>query len=298
MTEYPPTRVYRTRAKDVRVLSPHFTRVTLTDPSLAHFGTGGLDQRIKLLLPAADGTLPEDIGLFDLPVAEWYPAWRALPGERRGAMRTYTVRGIRPEAHEIDVDFVLHGTDGPASAWASAARPGDELVVLGPDARSARQGGGIEWKPGDASAVLLAGDETAAPAICSILESLEADRTGHAFIEVPHEDDRLPVAAPAGVQVTWLPRGDAPHGAPLETAVRAWGADHRGGAGADLPDPDADALLWEVPVAAADGGLYAWLAGEAGVITGLRRHLVRDLGFDRRSVAFMGYWRRGRSEAN
>ena len=28
----------------------------------------------------------------------------------------------------------------------------------------------------------------------------------------------------------------------------------------------------------------------------LRRHLVSDLGIDRRSVAFMGYWRRGKAE--
>ena len=42
---------------------------------------------------------------------------------------------------------------------------------------------------------------------------------------------------------------------------------------------------------------YAWLAGEAGVIKTLRRHLVVDLGWDRRAVAFMGYWRRpGRGE--
>jgi NADPH-dependent ferric siderophore reductase len=48
---------------------------------------------------------------------------------------------------------------------------------------------------------------------------------------------------------------------------------------------------------AASGSCYAWLAGEASTITALRRHLVRDLGIDRRSIAFMGYWRRGRAEA-
>jgi NADPH-dependent ferric siderophore reductase len=39
--------------------------------------------------------------------------------------------------------------------------------------------------------------------------------------------------------------------------------------------------------------LYAWIAGEAGVVTALRRHVVREVGMDRREVAFMGYWRRG-----
>ena len=71
---------------------------------------------------------------------------------------------------------------------------------------------------------------------------------------------------------------------------------------ADLSDVDVDTdLLWEVPtpaVAAAYDGLYAWLAGEAGVVKTLRRHLVQELGIDRRAVAFMGYWRLGRAEAN
>jgi NADPH-dependent ferric siderophore reductase len=40
-------------------------------------------------------------------------------------------------------------------------------------------------------------------------------------------------------------------------------------------------------------GLYAWIAGESKVVTGLRRLLVKELGMDRRQVAFMGYWRRG-----
>jgi len=63
---------------------------------------------------------------------------------------------------------------------------------------------------------------------------------------------------------------------------------------ADAEDVDPDALVWEVPDAAAGGPAYAWLAGEAGVVTRLRRHLLREAGSDRRSVAFMGYWRQGR----
>jgi NADPH-dependent ferric siderophore reductase len=47
--------------------------------------------------------------------------------------------------------------------------------------------------------------------------------------------------------------------------------------------------------------IYVWLAGEAGVVERLRRHLVSErgpdrTGPDRKSVAFMGYWREGRAE--
>ena len=64
-------------------------------------------------------------------------------------------------------------------------------------------------------------------------------------------------------------------------------------------DRDDEYELWDVPPeAAAVDGVYAWVAGEAGVVKELRRFLVRDVGVDRRAVAFMGYWRHGRSEAS
>ena len=77
------------------------------------------------------------------------------------------------------------------------------------------------------------------------------------------------------------------------------------GGNAELNEVDVDAeILWEVPdtapadANAAHATLYAWLAGEAGVIKTLRRFLVSETGIDQRQVAFMGYWRAGRSEAN
>ncbi len=211
-------------------------------------------------------------------------------------------------AGEIDIDFVLHGTEGPASAWASAAQIGDPLCVVGPDSRADQQGGGIEWRPGAATSVLIAGDETATPAICSVVESLPADAMGEVCVEVPTEADALALAAPAGVNVRWLARGGRAHGVRLSAAVHEWGlrraaAQQDPAAVAAAPiatpedEPTTEDILWEVPDAV-DGGEYAWLAGEAGTITALRRHLVRDLGIDRRSVAFMGYWREGRAEAS
>ncbi|WP_295014088.1 siderophore-interacting protein [uncultured Microbacterium sp.] len=292
-----PYRTFRTAVARLERLSPHFLRITLTGPDLVHFGTDGLDQRIKLVLPLADGSFT-DVGQFDeeTGMMQWWRRWRELPDEKRNPIRTYTVRAVRQEAREIDVDFVLHGTEGPASAWASAATPGSPLVVVGPDAR-AEETGGLEWNPGDAGSVLIAGDETAVPAICAIVETLPAHVTGAVYIEVPTEADVLPLTGPAGVEVTWLARGGTAHGLRLSAAVHAWGEQRSTAASTqDLPDPSEEEVLWEVPEHT-EGSHYAWLAGEAGTITALRRHLVRTLGIDRRSVAFMGYWRRGRAEA-
>ncbi|KGM08634.1 FAD-binding protein, partial [Cellulomonas bogoriensis 69B4 = DSM 16987] len=151
----------------------------------------------------------------------------------------------------------------------------------------------------------LAGDETAAPAICSILERLPDGARAHAYVEVPTAHDVLDVELPDGAQLTWLPRHrpghqDAPHGAVLHQAVattarRLARATVAGVAPQDV-DVD-DAVLWDVPgEASAPDGLYSWIAGEATVVRDLRRHLVGEVGLDRRSVAFMGYWRAGRAE--
>src|SRR5690606_3619101 len=234
---------------------------TLAGDDLTHFGTDGLDQRIKLIIPLADGTVT-DVGQFDesQSMVEWYRRWRELPDDRRNPIRTYSIRSRRPVEREIDIDFALHGTDGPASAWAMAACVGDPLFVVGPDSRSEEPAGGIEWKPGEATSVLIAGDETAAPAICSIVESLPSHTVGEVCIEVPTDADALPLSAPDGVRVRWLARGGAAHGVRLSAAVHDWGRQRSAMTDAvELAEPDPDEVLWEVPEAIA-GGEYAWLA--------------------------------------
>jgi NADPH-dependent ferric siderophore reductase len=291
----PSYRPFAVSVSRVQRLSSNFTRVTFTGPDLNEFGTAGLDQRIKIVLP-----LP-GVGVSAFPRGEsWYDAWRDLPDERRNPIRTYTVRHARPEHREVDIDFVTHGDAGPASRWVRAALVGDEVAIVGPVAGGDIPNVGIEWAPGNANTVLIAGDETAAPAICAILSALPRDARGCAYIEVPESGDAHETNAPVGVTVTWLPRNGAAHGSALESAARGWTARfitaHH--SGADLPDVNIDeSILWEVPDGSGlDGELYAWLAGEASVIKRLRRFLVSEVGIDRRQVAFMGYWRDGRAE--
>ncbi|ANP71706.1 siderophore-interacting protein [Cryobacterium arcticum] len=291
----PSYRPFAVSVARVQRLSTNFTRVTFTGPDLHEFGTAGLDQRIKLVLP-----LP-GVGVSPFPRTDsWYETWRDLPDEHRNPLRTYTVRHARPEHREVDIDFVTHGDAGPASRWVRAAIVGDEVAIVGPVADGDNPVVGIEWAPGNANTVLIAGDETAAPAICAILSALPRTARGCAYIEVPEAGDAHETNAPDGVTVTWLPRNRAGHGAALESAVKGWTARfitaHH--SGTVLPDIDIDeSILWEVPDGSAlDGELYAWLAGEAGVIKRLRRFLVSEVGIDRRQVAFMGYWRNGRAE--
>lgn len=283
-------------------LSPHFSRVTFTGADFATFAAHGLDQRINLVFPL-DGIGLSDCGWDDaqpLPDGHWWSRWRGLPNELRNPLRVYTVRAVRPEARELDVDFVVHG-DGAAARWLATAAPGDELIVVGPDALSFGSRTGIDWQPGSASTLLLVGDETAAPAIGGILESLAPDAVAHAIIEIPEHTDALVLERPAGVTVDWVARSGGAPGSALLPAVQNWVGTHpfAGVAGRSARqeqlEDDPGQTLWDVPESPSTAGLYAWVAGEAGAVTSIRRFLVREAGIDRGQVAFMGYWRTGRS---
>ena len=299
-TDLLPFVIARAQVRTINHISPNFVRVTFGGPELSEFATPGavFDLRIKLIFPPASGALP-----VIEPSMGCYKGWVALPEAERGSMRTYSIRDIRVDGDEteLDIDFVLHlepGLTGPASTWASGATLGDELVIAGP--RRNQDWGGIEWTPGQANQVLLAGDETAAPAIARVLEDSPADTRGIAFIEVPDSADILPIAAPAGVEVRWLPRGHEPHGTLLLPTVLGYLGSAPVGEVVDLEGED---LLWETPTFSGLGeeiseqtphrDRYFWIAGESGVVTTLRRHLVKDIGIARTQVSFMGYWRRG-----
>ena len=227
--------------------------------------------------------------------------------------------GARPHAD-------LHGPRGPrraartpASSWTSCCTWPTGRPVPGrggPRRPSSATGwslmaplrgepfGGIEFAPGDARRVLLAGDETAVPAICAILRDLPVGRAGRGVPGGPGHRRR------AG-RCPRRPPSPSP-GCPATARRWASGSRRRSPSTSAHPrrsrcprtsvDPD----LWETPTYSSSGevvsddpetarlgDLYAWIAGESAVVTGLRRHLVRDLGMHRRRVAFMGYWRRG-----
>ncbi|MFT4217496.1 MAG: siderophore-interacting protein [Micropruina sp.] len=299
----PETVVATATVVSTEVLSPHFIRIELGGEELADFGVDGpyLDQRIKLIFPPPGGTLPDLRAAGD----NWYSVLAELPEGEQCHIRVYSVREVRGEGRDkrLLVDFVLHlepGATGPAASWAAAAKPADNLIVVGP--RIGADWGGIEYAPGADDRVVLAGDETAVPAISRILGDIADDVRGHVFLEVPVSADILDIAAPASILVSWLPRDGAGHGERLIPAV----LDHLGTQQhQSVPDDEVDPDLWETstyssseddldaPSAGGIPGVYVWIAGESKVVTTLRRHLVNDLGIDRSQVAFMGYWRRG-----
>jgi NADPH-dependent ferric siderophore reductase len=289
----------------VERLSPSFVRVVFGSSALADLGVDGplYDQRIKLIFPNAAGRLPSMEGADE----SWFATWLDIPEQERGAIRTYTVRALRGTGVDtrLVVDFVLHGEgggSGPGGDWAAHAEVGQRLITLAP--RRGVPFGGIEFAPGTAKRMLLVGDETAVPAVAAILECLPPSARGATFLEVPGAGDVLPLDCPSGVEVHWLPRDGASRGVAIHAAVLAHLGEEPAAPVVDEIDPE----LWETPTYSSSGedvdaavravghdfdDLYAWIAGESSMVTGLRRAMVKDLGIDRHQVAFMGYWRLG-----
>lgn len=257
--------------------SPGFIRVTLAGSELQNFGPWGLDQRIKLVLPMEDGSMPE-FGLLEEPTPHpkyWYARWRNLPESARNALRTYTPSAIRPERAEIDVDLYIHEPAGPASRWALNCEPGERLVITGPDVRAGQTGYGIHFAPPeDLRRLLLVGDESALPAINNIISAIDPDTDTAVLLELADPRDNLLPTGAARLETTIIQRG-AVAGEALETAVRTWGDSQ--------PEPLGDA------------GFYAWIAGEATATTNIRRYLTQHLGVPREHVTFQGYWKLGGS---
>ncbi|GAA3769620.1 siderophore-interacting protein [Microbacterium kribbense] len=292
-------RFFPVRVRAISDLTPSLRRFMFTGDDLGEYGDTGFDQRVKVVFPTPTA------GLSAMPQGDdWYPRWRELGQTERPPFRTYTTRAVRHDVREVDIDMVAHDVRGPASAWIAAAAIGDEVLILAPTTAHTGVSYGIDFvPPAHTENILLAGDETAAPAIAVILEQLPPAARGVVVLEVPQAADADYLPHHPGFAYRIAARSGDRH-AHLVTAVADVVADLvPAGRGGQVEEIDIDAdTLWEVPRTAKGGAalksapLYAWLAGEAGAIKQLRRDLVGGHGVDRRAIAFMGYWRLGKAE--
>lgn len=239
-------------------ISHHIVRVTLAGGDLHRFEYQGFDQWFRLALPVRDenrfDNLPQRFGVGGLL------KFLTLPKGTRPVIRNYTIRQFAQQLGELDVDFVIHGTEGVAGPWATSVEPGTQVGLID-------QGRG--WAPVPARRLLIVADESAMPAALGILRDLPRDAVGDAIIELFDARDTQDAEAPEGVTVHWLLRD--PAASPGTAALPA---------------------LRELSL---DDSLYAFAAGESALATGTRRHLVNERHVPKANVTFCGYWRVGRS---
>jgi NADPH-dependent ferric siderophore reductase len=246
--EPPPFR--RVSVSSVEDLGQRMRRVVLGGPEL---------EGLEITEPAASVRL-----LFPPPGADTIvmPTWTGnqfeLSNGDRAPIRTFTPRHMDAEARELTVDFVVHGS-GAASDWVSGASQGSEIAVSGP-------GRGYEVDP--SSAHLLAGDETAIPAMSQLLEVLPQDVSVTVHVEIAEVSGRVDLPSHAGATVSWHELAeDAQPGDALLKAIESTG--HLPGA--------------------------IWIAGEAAGAQRIRKHLFDMRGLSRSDATVRGYWKKGRS---
>jgi NADPH-dependent ferric siderophore reductase len=248
-------------------LTSHMFRVVLGGSGFDTFTPSKFtDSYVKLVF------VGDDVDMASLPQPLTLDSFADLPPAERPVVRTLTVRRADPAAREIAIDVVVHGEHGAAGLWAATAEPGQPVYLMGPSGAYAPDPA-ADWH-------LLAGDETALPAISVALEALPANAIGQAFIEIAGPEDEIPLTAPQGVRIDWIYRGGradligedrAGDFAPLIEAVKSapW-----------LP-----------------GQVHAFVHGEAqAVMHNLRPYIRKDREVDAKWASISGYWRRGRTE--
>ncbi|MDN3223900.1 siderophore-interacting protein [Pseudomonas nunensis] len=287
-----PYKIFDAVLQRKQTLSPHMMRVTLAGPMVTDMATWAPDQRVKLFFPAEDGS-PARLSHED----GWYARYRSMPVAQRPAMRTYTIRHLRADQGEVDIDFVLHGETGPASRWAIRSVPGASIQITAPDRHfTAQDAGGFEWKPPQAlKQLLLVADATALPAALGILDELsvlDEPPLTQAIFEVDSLEDALPVPDWPGLSVEWLVRDHASAGSLMVEAVqRANLPSYVSKESVELAEVNVDEeILWETSASASDG-FYGWIAGETVAVMSLRKYLIKERGIPRESLNLMGYWR-------
>lgn len=240
-----------------QLLTPHYIRIVLTG-DVALFKDASLGANNKIFIPPA-GVTKVHMRQFDEATQTWI-----LPNESvRPIMRTYTHRAINLEANELTIDFVNHGDEGPASAWARQAKTGDELGI-------AMKSKSKPLYP-TAEHYVLIGDATALPVISVMLESLPTQVKVVCLLEVPDAADEQTFQTTAQVDMQWI------HNAHPEQGSRL----------AEL------AQTLELPK---DSSKFAFVAAEFETVKTLRKYFRTELAWQQQEVEAHAYWKKGESE--
>ncbi len=224
-------------------LTPRLMRVVVGGEELAGLDPGLPGASVRLLLPSPV--------TGELVVPVWNGNEFLLPDGTRPVLRTLTPRRLDATANELAVDVVLHGS-GPLSTWATGADAGSPVAVSG-------TGRGYAVDAG-APAFLLAGDESALPAISQLLEALPPTASVEVLVQISSPDSRLDLPDHREATVRWL---DGPR----------------------------EELVEAVRSTAISSGTKVWAAGEAATMQRIRKHLFEERGLPRSDAVVRGYWK-------
>jgi len=236
-------------------LTPGLVSVLVGGGDLSRFGEAAPTSHIKVFLPAQGQAAPA------LPTVT-PDGERAWPADApRPVVRTFTPRSYDAGSGTLEIQFALHET-GPAAEWARRAKPGMRIAIGGPGGRFAADLGAPHW--------WIAGDESALPAVGTLLDALPATATATVHLEVAGPAEEIPVESPAKTTVTWHYRPD------------------RHSFGTTLHAAAASAVITP--------GSQVWVACESSAMRGIRRLLLGERGVPHSALVTRGYWRLGAAD--
>lgn len=243
------------RVSRKELITPHYIRVYLTGDHLAAVANTTIGVNNKILLP------PKGCDEIHFPEYDYQEMkWKEMPAEIKPTIRTYTHRGINLQSNEIWIDFVAHGDEGPASAWAISCKTGDLLGVLMKDGKSALYPQRTHY--------LLIGDATAIPVLSAILEDLPPSARGTCIIEVGSSADKQLLSTQAQIEFIWLT-----HDSTKDTLVQA-----------------------VKQQALAESDRFAFVAAEFNTVKALRHYFRKEQAWSQDELYAYSYWKRGSAE--
>jgi NADPH-dependent ferric siderophore reductase len=189
--------LYEVTVVSTAQVTPHMRRVIFRCETIAPFIGAGM--HVRLLVPPK-GRQPVWPGFR----ADGRIAWPE--GDDELMVRIYTIRAVDLERKELTVDIFQHpkpGIQTPGADFARDAQPGDRAAFVGP-------GGGTMPV---ADTMLLAGDETALPAIARIAAEVPAATRMKVILEVDNEAEQQPLPSSGSLEIQWLHRSSYPSGA-------------------------------------------------------------------------------------
>ncbi|WP_312397380.1 siderophore-interacting protein [Chryseobacterium sp.] len=238
-------------------ITPHYIRIFLTGAEVPLLENTTVGVNNKILIP------PKGLNKIYFPQFDYEKMqWIAQPDDIRPIVRTYTHRGIDLKTNEVWVDFVAHGDEGPASAWAINAKKGDVLGILMKDGKTDLYG--------KADNYLLVGDATAIPVISAILEDLPSAAKGMCILEVDSKIDEQDLETLADIEFIWLYNEHPQEGSKLAEVVKSL----------SLPE----------------NSRSGYVAAEFSSVKEIRRYLRKEKQWKQEELYAYSYWKSGVAE--
>lgn len=178
--------------------------------------------------------------------------------------RVYTVRSFNPINAQIEIDFVKHEDLSPAMEWLNSAQVGTKIGLIGP--RPHFIPNFIHKKH-----VVMFADDTAVPALYSILNEWENGVSADIFIESFEKDI-----------ASQLPRHD-------HVEIHSFHKEHH--------TPQKGLLLKAAFALKTYDNITIWAACERKEARALRQFFLEDKQFNKNDVRIAGYWRDGVSSS-